>query len=306
MNKSRRKFLHGCLGGTIAAACPWPGLAATSSPLLQRAIPQTGERLPVVGMGSWGTFDIGRNERLREMRTGVLQAFFRHGGTLIDSSPMYGSSEENIGYCLQKVDAGTAFSATKVWIYGREQGIEQMQDSQRLWGVPRFDLMQIHNFLDWKTHLRTLRQWQDEGRIRYIGITTSHGRRRGDLLKVIANEPSIDFVQFTYNIADRDAEQRLLPLARDNGKAVIINRPFRRKQLINAVARAALPDWAGEIGCDNWPQFLLKYIVSHPAVTCVIPATSRVDHMIENMGACYGPLPDDAMRREMVRYFETI
>ncbi|MDH3588968.1 MAG: aldo/keto reductase [Gammaproteobacteria bacterium] len=304
VKSSRRKFLQASAATALAAAAPW-AFAQARDPIVRR-IPGSSEEIPVIGMGSWGTFDIGNKQRLRRDRVQVLRNFFNNGGTFIDSSPMYGSSEENIGYCLQEIGTDAVFSATKVWILGQQNGVEQMQHSAGLWGVPRFDLMQIHNFLDWKNHLRTLRQWKDEGRVRYIGITTSHGRRAKDMAQVIASEPDIDFIQITYNIADRDAEKRLLPLAADHGKAVIINRPFRRKQLINDVSRASLPQWAGEIECDNWPQFLLKFIVSHPAVTCAIPATSRADHMIENMGACYGPLPDATMRTKMVSYFESV
>ncbi|MDH3645847.1 MAG: aldo/keto reductase [Gammaproteobacteria bacterium] len=300
----RRQFLQTIAGLSALTVTPW-AIAQSRQKLVKR-IPGTNEDIPVVGMGSWGTFDVGSNARLREQRVAILQNFFKQGGGLIDSSPMYGSSEANIGYCLEETGSDTMFSATKVWVLGQERGIDQMNESASLWGVKRFDLMQIHNFLDWKTHLRTLRRWKEEGRVRYIGITTSHGRRTHDMAQVIANEPDLDFVQFTYNIADRDAERRLLPLAAEHGKAVIINRPFRRKQLINAVARSPLPDWAADIECDSWPQFLLKFIVSHPAITCAIPATSRVDHMIENMSACHGSLPDAAMRQEMIRYFETV
>lgn len=271
-----------------------------------RTIPGTTERIPVIGMGSWGTFDIGNNDKLRRDRTTVLQHFFDQGGALVDSSPMYGSSETNIGRCLQTTGSKKLFSATKVWVLGQERGVAQMQESAKLWGVPRFDLMQIHNFVDWQTHLQTLRRWKDEGQVRYIGITTSHGRRAADMEKVIASVDALDFVQITYNLADRDAERRLLPQALDQGKAVIINRPFQRKQLINRVSRAPLPALAAEIDCVSWPQLLLKFIVSHPAVSCAIPATSRVDHMIENMAAGYGPLPDESMRQELIEYFEKI
>jgi len=300
----RREFLQLVAGLSAMAVVPWT--VGQTRQRLARRIPGTTEDIPVIGMGSWGTFDIGSNSDLRLERVSVLLNFFKHGGTFIDSSPMYGSSEENIGHCLNQIGADAAFSATKVWVLGQERGIQQMKQSASLWGVPRFDLMQIHNFLDWKTHLRTLQRWKEEGRVRYIGITTSHGRRADDMARVIVDEPDLDFIQITYNIADRDPERRLLPLAAEHGKAVIINRPFRRKQLINSVARSPLPAWAAEIGCENWPQFLLKFIVSHPAVTCAIPATSRVDHMIENMGACYGPLPDPAMRQKMIHHFEKI
>jgi diketogulonate reductase-like aldo/keto reductase len=219
---------------------------------------------------------------------------------------MYGSSEEVIGYCLKRIaDRQALFAATKVWTLSKWLGVRQMEESERLWGQARFDLMQIHNLLDWETHLETLKEWKAGGRLRYSGITTSHGRRHGELAEIISKEP-FDFVQFTYNIADREAEKRLLPLAAERGIAVIANRPFRRGELPDRLSRHPLPSWAGEIDCGNWPQFLLKFIVSHPAVTCAIPATSRVEHMRENMGACRGRLPDAAMRKRMISHVEDL
>jgi diketogulonate reductase-like aldo/keto reductase len=299
---SRRGFLRALLalsGGMLAG--PDAG-QANNNEVIQRRIPSSGEALPVIGMGSWLTFDVAGDDAEMAKRVQVLREFFARGGALIDSSPMYGSSEEVIGYCLSRLqNVQQLFSATKVWTPGRRLGINQMKLSQKLWGVPRFDLMQIHNMLDWQTHLHTLRQGKADGRIRYIGITTSHGRRHAELEKVLRRE-SFDFVQFTYNILDREAEQRLLPLARDRGIAVIVNRPFQRGGLFDRFAHKALPAWAGEFDCRNWAQFFLKFIISHPAVTCAIPATTRVDHMRENMGACYGPLPDARMRRRMSDY----
>ena len=241
------------------------------------------------------------------VRVKVLQAFFEAGGTLIDSSPMYGSSEEAIGYCLQKLDkTKDVFSATKVWTTGWQAGVRQMHRSRALWNVDRFDLMQIHNMLDWETHLQTLKAWKEEGRIRYIGITTSHGRRHADMMRVLAKEDAFDFVQFTYNIEDREAEQRLLPLAAERKLAVLINRPFQRGGLFSRVAGKPLPDWAAQLGVQTWAQFFLKFVVSHPAVTCAIPATSRVDHMQENMAVLRGPLPDPHMRQRMIDYYNSI
>jgi diketogulonate reductase-like aldo/keto reductase len=202
-------------------------------------------------------------------------------------------------------DKSALFAATKVWTMTRTLGIQQMEASRQLWGVERFDLMQVHNLLDWETHLPTLIEWKVQGRVRYVGVTTSHGRRHDEIERIMRTQP-IDFVQFTYNMADREAEERLLPLAAERGLAVIINRPLRRGALFDMVGRRPLPDWAGEIDCANWAQFFLKFIVSHPGVTCAIPATSRVDHMRENMGAAYGRLPDAGMRRRMVQYFESV
>lgn len=303
---NRRAFLKQ-LTGLGAAILLKPGAAiADERPALTKAIPSTDERLPVIGMGSWITFDVGNSSYERAVRARVMQAFFDHGGALIDSSPMYGSSEEVIGQGLKTVtNKDRLFAATKVWILGKKSGIRQMEDSQKLWGVPRFDLMQIHNMLDWKTHWETLKEWKAEGRVRYIGITTSHGRRHEDLAKAMAKTP-FDFVQFTYNVNDREVQQRLLPLAQERGMAVLINRPFDGGSLFRRVRGKPLPPWAVELDCYNWAQYFLKFIVSHPAVTCAIPATSRVDHMIENMGAGFGRLPDAVMRRRMVEYFESL
>jgi diketogulonate reductase-like aldo/keto reductase len=299
----RRRFLTAA-AGFACSTCTAPAFA--DSAFLTSAIPSSGERLPVIGMGSWITFNVGSDEKLRAGRLEVLKSFFTTGGALIDSSPMYGSSEDVIGYCLKRIaDRQALFAATKVWTLSKWLGVRQMEESERLWGQARFDLMQIHNLLDWETHLETLNEWKAGGRLRYSGITTSHGRRHRELAEIISKEP-FDFVQFTYNIADREAEKRLLPLAAERGIAVIANRPFRRGELPDRLSRHPLPAWAGEIDCGNWPQFLLKFIVSHPAVTCAIPATSRVEHMRENMGACRGRLPDAAMRKRMISHVEDL
>lgn len=291
--------------GAVAHLGSGPARAATG-PMLTRAIPSTGEALPVIGMGTWITFNVGQNEKLRAGRAEVLQKFFDRGGAMIDSSPMYGSSEEVIGHCLKKVsNSDKLFAATKVWTVSKWLGIRQMEASEDLWGQERFDLMQIHNLVDWETHRDTLVKWKEEGRIRYMGITTSHGRRHDDFAEIMASEP-FDFVQFTYNVLDREAEKRLLPLAADKGLGIIINRPFRRGGLFDHVARHPLPDWAAEIDCTNWAQVFLKFVVSHPAVTCAIPATSQVAHMDENMGAGHGRLPDEELRARMVAHIESL
>ena len=280
--------------------------AAGSGSILKRAIPATGEELPAIGMGSWQTFSVGGNRALRDHRVKVLRAFFELGGGMIDSSPMYSSSEEVIGYCLSRLGETPAlFSATKVWTPLQELGVSQMAKSRDFWGTERFDLMQIHNLVNWEGHLETLLKDKEDGRTRYIGITTSHGRKHADFEKVMTTQP-LEFVQFTYNILDRWAERRLLPLAAERGLAVIINRPFRRGALFRQFAGRPLPEWAGEIDCATWAQFFLKFIVSHPTVTCAIPATSRVDHMQENMGALRGRLPDREMRLRMIRYVEDL
>lgn len=305
-HSTRRAFLASLLtaGAVAPFALPFPSFAAASP--LTKAIPKTGEKIPVVGMGSWLTFGVGGDVSAREVRVQVLKAFFEAGGGMIDSSPMYGSSEDVIGYCLARIkDTKTLFSATKVWTPMQWYGVQQMQASQDLWGRGRFDLIQVHNLWSWEAHLETLLQMKAEGRVRYIGVTTSHGRRHVELEKIMASAP-IDFVQFTYNVHDRAAERRLLPLAAERRLAVIINRPFRGGGLFRLFERDPLPPWAADIDCANWAQFFLKFIVSHPAVTCTIPATSRVDHMVENMGASRGRLPDPKIRKRMLRYLDTL
>ena len=303
---SRRTFV-GSLAAALAAAWLAPaGLRAAEKTLIRKAIPGTAETLPVIGLGTWQTFDVGSDEAALSGLADVLQAFFANGGKLIDSSPMYGTSEQVIGELLKRVgNRDKLFAATKVWTDGEQAGIRQMEDSLRKWGISRFDLMQIHNLRDWQTHLKTLRVWQAEGRIRYTGITTSHGRFHRELEEILRSEP-LDFVQFTYNLEDRAAEKRLLPLAADRGIAVLINRPFQGGDLFRKAKGKALPDWAAEFDCASWGQFLLKFIVSHPAVTCVIPATARVHHLQDNMAAGFGRLPDTGMRKRMVDYFAAL
>jgi len=302
----RRRFLKKVVSLGILAAFASRNVLAVAPSSVYRRIPSSGEQLPVIGMGSWKTFDTGADIKARAVGTQVLQTFFDMGGAFIDSSPMYGSSEEVIGHCLGVLNnRDNLFSATKVWIIGKQAGIRQMQNSEGYWGVPRFDLMQIHNMVDWKTHLETLRVWKAEGRIRYIGITTSHGRRHKALEQALKKE-SFDFVQFTYNIVDREVEQYLLPLAADRGIATIINRPFQRGNLFRYVEGKPLPEWTSDFDCHNWAQYFLKFIISHPHVTCAIPATSRVDHMQENMGAAFGRLPDTGTRQRMIEYFSTL
>ncbi len=303
---TRRAFLASMasMGAVLSFACPFKSAAAATP--LTRAIPKTGEKVPVIGMGSWLTFSVGDNKSAREVRIQVLRAFFEAGGGMIDSSPMYGTSEEVIGYCLKRIpNKDGLFAATKVWTPLQWYGVQQMQRSEHLWGQEPFSLMQVHNLWSWEAHLETLLKWKADGRVRYIGVTTSHGRRHQELAKIMASAP-IDFVQFTYNVHDREAERRLLPLAAERQLAVIINRPFRGGGLFDLFRRDPLPPWAAEIDCANWAQFFLKFIVSHPAVTCAIPATSRVEHMHENMGAAQGRLPDPKTRRRMIRYLENL
>lgn len=306
MSLSRRSLLKGAgAAGLLAVTGSRLPMAATRGQH-HKPIPSTGESIPSIGMGTWITFHVGDDPWARDQRVEVLQRFFDRGGGMVDSSPMYGSAEAVLGYCLDRTrgDSGL-FSATKVWTFGREAGIDEMEASRRLWGVPRFDLMQVHNLLDWETHLETLKAWKAEGRVRYIGVTTSHGRRHRELERILVREP-LDFVQLTYNVLDREVERRLLPLATERGIAVIANRPFRTGGLFWHVGDHPLPDWAEAIDCTNWAQFFLKFVISNPAVTCAIPATSQLSHMEENMGALRGRLPDAELRERMSRYVARI
>jgi diketogulonate reductase-like aldo/keto reductase len=305
-NLTRRAFVGSMTSFGATTALPAFGQGPAGGAILKKAIPSTGEQIPAIGLGTWITFNVGNDERLRAARAQVMQTFFDRGGSLIDSSPMYGSSEAVIGYGLARIkNRPTLFSASKVWIVLKTLGVNQMEASRNYWGIERFDLMQVHNLLDWSTHIETLKEMKAQGRVRYIGITTSQGWRHGGLEQIMRTQP-IDFVAFSYNVIDREVEERLLPLAAERGIAVIVNRPFQEGVLIERMMHHPLPPWAGEIDCANWAQFLLKFIVSHPAVTCVIPATRRVDHMEENMGAMRGRLPDTKMRRRMARYAENV
>lgn len=294
---SRRRWLQ---ASACALALPSAGFAAkrVAAPLT-RTIPSSGEALPRVGLGSWITFNVGRDPAALASCTEVVRAFFDAGGRLIDSSPMYGSSQPTIGHALAQLGHPAAlFSAEKVWVGDVARGAAQMQASRDHWGVPRFDLMQVHNLVAWQQHLPRLLEMKAAGHLRYVGITTSEGRRHAEIERIMQTHP-IDFVQLSYNLLDREAEQRLLPLAAERGIAVLANRPFREGALLRELERHALPGWAAEIGCRHWSQVALKFVVSHPAVTCAIPATRQVAHLHENMAAARGTMPDDALRRRM-------
>lgn len=301
---NRRNFLTRMVA--ISTLPLWPYVSHASSARIFKVIPKTGEKIPVIGMGTSRTFDAMGDSELLDRLQQVTQAFFDMGGGMIDSSPMYGSSQQVIGQILPKI-AGPAnlFSATKVWTRGKQEGIQQMERSRLLWGINGFDLMQIHNLVDWRTHLQTLRRMKAEGKIRYIGITTSHGRFHNQLQDLLKEE-DFDFLQLSYNIANRDVEEPLLSLAQEKGIAVIVNRPFQRGSLFRQVKGSSLPSWAKDIDCHSWAQFFLKYAVSHPAVTCAIPATSKVKHMRDNMQAGAGILPNEKQRQKMLRYFESL
>lgn len=274
-------------------------LAQTSaqSQLLTRPIPSSGEQIPVVGLGSWITFNVGNDTAARAQSAEVMRDFFAAGGKLIDSSPMYGSSQGVIGEALQKLKTQSrVFSAEKVWT--SSDGAAQIEASRKLWQVPRFDLLQVHNLLAWEKQLALLQAMKAAGQLRYVGITTSEGRRHSEFEQIMRSQ-RIDFVQLSYNLLDREAEQRLLPLARERGISVLVNRPFREGALLRQLQRHPLPGWAAEIDCSTWAQVALKFVVSHPAVTCAIPATSNPAHLRENMGAARGRLPDAALRQRM-------
>ncbi len=291
--------------GSVAAATSWtmPSFEAPAAGIgATRPIPSSGERLPLVGLGSWITFNVGDDRLLQDECAAVIAAFLAGGGRLIDSSPMYGSSQPTIGYGLRKKTSPEGvFSADKVWTADTDGGAAQIERSRAAWGVPQFDLLQVHNLLAWEAHLPLLFQMKADGNLRYVGITTSHGRRHDDIEAIMRTHP-LDFLQITYNVLDREVEERILPLAQERRIAVIINRPFRQGKLIRSLESQSLPPWAVEIGAKSWAQFLLKFIISHPAVTCAIPATSKVDHVRENLTAATGPLPDEATRQRMVEY----
>ena len=301
-----RRILLRSLAAAVAATTLRPAAAFSQIAPLTKQIPSSGEALPLVGLGSWITFNVGDDPVARDNCAEVMRAFFAIGGRMIDSSPMYGSSQEVIGYGLKKLgETATVFSADKVWTSSGADGPAQIQESRKRWGIPRFDLLQIHNLLAWEAHLETLFAMKEAGQLRYVGITTSHGRRHRELEEIMRTHP-LDFIQLTYNVLDRDVEKRLLPLAREKSIAVIANRPFQQGALIRSLQDAPLPEWAGEIGARNWAQFLLTFIISHPSITCAIPATSQIAHVHENMEAASGPLPDEKMRRQMIAYVEEV
>jgi diketogulonate reductase-like aldo/keto reductase len=300
---SRRQWLTRAAALAALRLAPAIALApaAAVEPPLTRRIPSSGEALPVVGLGSWITFNVGNDAEGLAACTEVVRAFFAEGGRVIDSSPMYGSSQPTIGHALRQIGRPAAlFSAEKVWIGEGARGPAQIEASRRYWDVPRFDLMQVHNLLAWQDHLPRLFEMKPAGRIRYVGITTSEGRRHAEVERVMRTQP-IDFVQVTYNPADREVENRILPLAQERGIAVLINRPFREADLLRQLSRHRLPSWAAEIDCAYWAQVILKFIVAHPAVTCVIPATSQVAHLRQNMAAARGRVPDAALRARIAR-----
>jgi diketogulonate reductase-like aldo/keto reductase len=303
--RSRRTVLKmmAALGASVAAGGMSP---ASADSIRMRTVPGTGEQLPVIGLGTYRTFDVGSDIQALAGPKEVLQRFVATGGRVVDSSPMYGQAERVVGDLAAALGVeDRLFYATKVWISGREAGTRQMQRSLQLMRTRRIDLMQIHNLVDWRTHIKTLYGWKQQGHIRYVGIT-HYANSAFDELADIMKREAIDFVQFPYNVVNRDAERNLLPLAADRGIAVLVNEPFEQGNLFRLVRSRRLPSWAHEFDCQSWAQFFLKYIIAHPAVTCPIPATSKPAHLIDNMQAGFGGLPDDIQRKRMADYMDAL
>lgn len=305
MGLSRRDVLKMMVttGLTVAAA---RAAKAEAKTMLTRPIPRSGERIPAVGLGTWQTFDVGAGESQRAPLREVLKQFVALGGSVVDSSPMYGESERVVGDLAAELGVqDRLFLATKVWTDGRAAGIRQMEQSLRLLRRERIELMQVHNLVDWRTHIKTLREWKAAGRVRYIGITHYHSGAYDELERVM-QEADPDFVQLNYSIVSREAEARLLPLAAERRMAVLVNRPFEGAALFRKVGNRPLPPWAAEIDCTSWAQFFLKFILSHPAVTCAIPATRKVAHLMDNMQGGVGRLPDEALRSRMAQHLRAL
>ncbi|MBC8327111.1 MAG: aldo/keto reductase [Planctomycetes bacterium] len=310
MSTSRRSFLGGAavgalglplapLGARTFGGQDGAGLAIEA--VGRKRIPKTGELLPMIGLGTSRTLDVdptGENAELLQ----VLSGFLAHGGTLIDSSPMYGKAEAAVGELLGRLGRSDVFYATKVWTdQGKEAGIRQMEESQQLMGTPRFDLMQVHNLVGLEVQLATLRSWKEEGRIRYLGVTEMRDYPK---VEELIRDDLLDFIQIPYSLGERTVEQRVLPAALDHGVAVLVMRPFERGRLFTAMKGEELPGWAADFGIASWAQFFLKFLVGHPAVTCPIPATSKPHHLADNMRGGVGPLPGEAARKKMIALLE--
>lgn len=303
MDPSRRTALL-ALAGLPALALMKP--AAASGSLIERTIPASGEKLPVIGVGTWQTFDVGADAQARAALREVLGVFAKAGGRVIDSSPMYGSSESVTGDLAAELGlAAKLFVATKVWTSGKDAGVQQMEVSYKRLRVKRMDLLQVHNLVDTAVHTKTLEDWKAKGRVRYLGITHYTSSAYAEVERWLKTG-KYDFLQVNYSLGERTSEDRLLPLAQEHKVAVIINRPFAEGALFRRVRGKPLPEWAGEAGAASWAQFFLKWIVSHPAVTCTIPGTGKPEHMIDNLAAGIGALPDAAMRRKMAAHFDSL
>ena len=304
-NITRRDAVR-LIGGSTVAACLPLSMEAASPPneIGTRTIPSSGEKIPVIGLGTWQVFDIGDSPHDRQPLKDVLGRFLQLGGKVIDSSPMYGRAESVIGDLTSELRLQDRFFfATKVWTTGKEDGIASMERSFQRLRISRLDLMQVHNLVDVNTQLATMRAWKEQGRIRYLGITHYTDSAFAEVEKILRRE-KLDFMQINYSINDRGAEERLLPLARDRGVATLINRPFASGDLFARLRTKPLPEWAAEFDCKSWAQFLLKWILGNEAVTCAIPATGKVTHLEDNMAAGSGSLPDAKMRVRMLAYVE--
>jgi diketogulonate reductase-like aldo/keto reductase len=304
---ARRQMLKNLAAAMIAFSLPEQGLSVTDvhEKMHTRLIPATREPLPVVGCGTYRTFDVGATPEQRAPLLEVLKVLFAAGGSVIDTSPMYGAAEHVVGDLLaQTQNRSRAFFATKVWTSGKQAGLDQINRSFELLQDRRIDLIQVHNLLDWKVQLSTLRDLKSAGRIRYIGITHYSASAFAEVESVLRSE-TLDFLQINYAMNDTAVERRILPLAADRGVAVIVNRPFGGGGLLGELRNRPLPSWAQEIDCQSWAQVLLKFVLSHPAVTCAIPGTGRPEHMLDNIGAGVGRMPDTALRARMIDYLKT-
>ncbi len=302
----RRNFLIIFFLNLINLLIPRLSFSTNHKRIIKKNIPKTKETISPIGMGTWLTFDVLPLKQNIEHCSNILNSFFHHQGQMIDSSPMYGTAERIVGLSLQNIkNKNNLFSATKVWTPLKTHGEKQIQDSFNLWKINNFSLIQVHNLVNYKDHLQTLKKLKENKKIKYLGVTTSHGSRHEELIHIMKNE-EIDFVQFTYNLIDDEAEKYLLPLAYEKKIAVIVNRPFQGGNLFNIVKNKKLPHWANDHQIVSWPDFFLKFIISHPSVTCAIPATSKVEHMKENMQSQYGVLPDLKTRAKMKNFFKSL
>jgi len=302
----RRTALKLVAAATASALAPSGLAAAEGHKMTTRRVPSSGEEIPVIGMGTSDTFDVGTDRAAQEPLRAVLRALVDGGGRVIDTSPMYGSAESVLGGLIDELHLGPKlWLATKVWTRGREAGARQIEESFARLRTKKLDLLQIHNLLDWREHVPTLRALQAEGRVRYSGITHYRADAHAELERVLG-EQKFDWLQVNYSLAEREVEDRLLPFCRDRGIAVMANRPFADGALFARVRGRPLPGWAEEIGCRSWSQFFLRFVISHPAITCVIPATSKPQHMIDNAVAGQAPLPDERQRRRMAEYWQSL